>query len=179
MSKASLQKELITFTGEQLVEVILNLYSASKEAKEYLEFFLNPDANALLDKKVDIIAKEISRAKRGYCRARISRIRAELKEYEAYGIPAELVAKLMYFTIRMLIGQSRYFRYTDTLQNGTLKLTHDYICYANKNGFAAEALQNMQLTVNEAGLGLSAFRTRVKNAVEQTVAELSLSYSSR
>ena len=36
MSKNLLKKELVTFTNEQLVEVILNAYDSSREAKKLL-----------------------------------------------------------------------------------------------------------------------------------------------
>lgn len=35
MSKSALKKELAGFTREQLIEVILNTYDSSAEAKEY------------------------------------------------------------------------------------------------------------------------------------------------
>ena len=160
MSKNALRKELLTFTGEQLVEVILNAYSASKETREYFEFFLNPDADALLEKKTEIIAKEIARSKRGYSRARISNIRAVIKKFESFGVGAEMLGKLMIYTIRMLLAQSRYARYSDTLLNGTIKLANDYIALADKNGFATEALQNID-SLGSSGLGNPALRKRL------------------
>ena len=42
MSKAQLKKHLAALTKEQIIEVILELYDARKEAKEYQEFYLNP-----------------------------------------------------------------------------------------------------------------------------------------
>lgn len=83
MSKALLKKELAHLDRDQLVEVILNAYSSSKEAKEYFEFFLNPDLEALMQKKVDIIAKELNRAKYGYSKARISFIRKAISDFIA------------------------------------------------------------------------------------------------
>ena len=38
MSKAKLKKYLQTLSKEQVIEVMLELYDARKEAKEYLEF---------------------------------------------------------------------------------------------------------------------------------------------
>lgn len=43
MSKAALRKELVKMSQEQLVTLILDLYSARPQAKEYFEFFLSPD----------------------------------------------------------------------------------------------------------------------------------------
>ena len=50
MSKAKLKKHLQMLTKEQVIEVMLELYDARKEAKEYLEFYLAPDSNAELEK---------------------------------------------------------------------------------------------------------------------------------
>ena len=160
MSKNALRKELLTFTGEQLVEVILNAYSASKETKEYFDFFLNPDTNKLFDKKIEIIAKEIARSKRGYSRARISNIKATIRKFESFGVEAELLGKLIFSTIRMLLAQSRYARFTDTLLNGTLKLVSDYITLADNHGFASEAIQNIK-TISDSALGTPSFRNRI------------------
>lgn len=50
MSKGKLKKHLLTMTKEQMVDVVLELYDASKEAKDWLEFYLEPDCDAQLDK---------------------------------------------------------------------------------------------------------------------------------
>ncbi len=47
MSKAKLKKYLQTLSKEQVIEVMLELYDARKEAKEYLEFYLTPDLTAI------------------------------------------------------------------------------------------------------------------------------------
>ena len=171
MSKANLKKELVTFTSEQLVEVILNAYDSSKEAKAYFEFFLNPDVDALLEKKVDIIAKELGRSKHGYCKARISHIRAAIKDFAAFGVGPDYVARLMYYTLRMLVGHYGTTRYPDTLINGTLKLVRDYIIYANSHDMAASALAN----INElcaSSLGTKYLRERIYTVATMAVDEL-------
>lgn len=168
MSKASLRKELLTFTGEQLVEVILNAYSSSKEAKEYFEFFLNPDVDALFEKKVDIIAKELNRSKRNYSKARISRIRAAIKDFEAFGVGSEATGRLMYSAIRMLVGQYRYLNYPEALLKGTYKLVRDYIDYADSKGMTQEALEKLNSMIRETGLGTAGMREHIR--IEVTVA---------
>ncbi len=172
MSKASLKKELDTFTNEQLVEVILNAYSSSKEAKAYFEFFLNPDADALLDKKIDIIAKELSRSKWGYCKARISVIRACIRDFEAFGVSPDYVARLMFATLRMLVGQYRYLNYGEPLLKGVGKLTADYIIYAHTHGFASEALADITRLTDEEGLGTPQMRKSVRDKALTTIEEL-------
>ena len=58
MSKAKLKKYLQTLSKEQVIEVILELYDARKEAKDYLEFYLTPDNNAELEKCKKAIRQE-------------------------------------------------------------------------------------------------------------------------
>ena len=58
MSRAKLKKYLQTLPKEQVIEVILELYDARKEAKDYLEFYLTPDSNAELEKCKKIIRQE-------------------------------------------------------------------------------------------------------------------------
>lgn len=48
MSKAKLKKHLQSLPKERVIEIMLELYDARKEAKEYLEFYLAPDSNAVL-----------------------------------------------------------------------------------------------------------------------------------
>lgn len=50
MSKAKLKKQLKNLDHDGLVEMICELYDARKEAKEYLEFWLDPDPEKELDK---------------------------------------------------------------------------------------------------------------------------------
>lgn len=58
MSKAQLKKHLSALTKEQIIEVILELYDARKEAKEYLEFYLNPNEDEKLEEYKRIIRDE-------------------------------------------------------------------------------------------------------------------------
>lgn len=172
MSKAALKKELNSFTGPELVELILNIYDSSKDAKEYLEFFLNPDILKLNDKFVNLIAKEISRTRRGMCKARISEIRNCIKRYAAMGVGAQYTGQLMYQTLQMLVGQERYFYYTDTLRNGTLKLMADFIKLANDGGFLSAAIDDIREMCNRSGFSTASFKSAVMIAMENTLEEL-------
>lgn len=50
MSKAKLKKHLLPLTKEQVVDIMLELYGASKEASTWLEFYLEPNSEAELEK---------------------------------------------------------------------------------------------------------------------------------
>lgn len=57
MSKAALKKTLRQMEAESLVEVICELYDARPEAKEYLEYWLNPDADKALSEAKQKVEK--------------------------------------------------------------------------------------------------------------------------
>ncbi len=172
MSKAQLKKELAHLDRDQLVEVILNAYSSSKEAKEYFEFFISPDAEALLNKKIDIIAKELSRSKRGYSKARISVIRATIKDFAAYGVGDEYVYNLIYNAIRMIVGMERYYYYTDAMNKGVISLTADFIDLADRLECIADASERLNLIVTD-DIGRPYFREKVLAAAREAVRNLS------
>lgn len=172
MSKAQLKKELVHLDQDQLVEVILNAYSSSREAKDYFEFFLNPDADALLDKKVDIIAKELTRSKRGHSKARISAIRKAIKDFAAYGVGDEYVYKLTYRAIRMIVGMEHYYYYPDALNKGVIGLAADFIVLADKLECISDAMTLLDRLETE-NIGRQAFRAKVLYAARQTVKEIS------
>lgn len=48
----------MSLTKEQITDIVLELYDARKEAKDYLEFYLAPDCNAELEKSKKAIRNE-------------------------------------------------------------------------------------------------------------------------
>lgn len=170
MSKAALKKELENLSREQLIEVIGAAYSSSKEARDYFEFFLNPDADALLDSKIDIISKELTRTRRGHSRARITVIRKAIKDMGAFGVGDEYILRLMYAAIRMIAGMESYCHYPATLANGVLKLVEEYIALADRNESAAEAIEAIERLYSE-NIGRPAMRSRIKETAVRAVSE--------
>ena len=148
MSKAALKKELNTFTGEELVKVVLDVYDASKEAKQFLEYFLNPDPEALFEKKCALIEKELGRVKRGYCRARISVIKVAIKEFGAYGVGPEYMCRLMAYAVEQMALKFNYMHYTDAYIDSVYKFTGNYIYYANDNGLLTQAMDGIKQIVD-------------------------------
>ena len=58
MSKAKLKKYIQTLSKEQVDDIVLQLYSASKEAKTWLEFYLEPNSDTELEKYKKAIRSE-------------------------------------------------------------------------------------------------------------------------
>lgn len=154
MSKAQLKKELANMDAVQLRELILDLYSAKKEAKEYFEFFLEPDVNKLTEKVGLQIDKELNRTKRGMLCARFSVIFALLKDYQAHGVDAQHVYKLMLGVLRKAVTFERLYYTKNSFENGTLKLFSHTLEYADKQQMFDVALQDLQGVLDIASLHL-------------------------
>ncbi len=173
MSKASLKKELKYFSSEQLSELILNIYSSSKEAKAYLEFFLYPDPEAFVKEKTEAIAKELKRTKRGsLSKARISVIRKYIKEAQDYGLPADYVNRLFFSAISVIVNCEKYIYYPAALFNGTYRLVSDYLNWANKNEMLPTALEDLTVFIMNSESGTPTFRQNIAAVVNSTMHNL-------
>lgn len=130
---------------DQLRQLILEAYSARKEIRNYFEYFLSPDPEALFDKFAGELAKECSRGKRSCSRARISVIRRLISDFSSYQPGEELVLKFRLEAIRLLLAASAAVRMTDTLTRGFAKLVADYIAEADKAGAVTEAFAEIRV----------------------------------
>jgi len=50
MGVSELKKELKSFEKDKLIELFLDLYKKNKAVKEYFDYFINPDEQALFNK---------------------------------------------------------------------------------------------------------------------------------
>ncbi len=58
MSKLKLKKALLGMEPDEIINVVMELYDARKEAKEYLEYWLNPDSEKELEKCRKLIDRQ-------------------------------------------------------------------------------------------------------------------------
>lgn len=132
MSKTSLKKELKMLNEEQVKEMMLDLYTSCKEAREYLDFFVDPHVDELFDKHFNEIEKEAWRGKYGRSTARISRIRNTVKHFLSFDAGAEHDLLLMERTIGELLKVT-YRRYVSApFENGIIKLAADLLKYGER-----------------------------------------------
>ena len=97
MSKTTVKKAIADFDAAQLRELLLDVYGKSKEAKELLDFFANPDVTAKLEEYKKPLSKEIHRYARRAHRPRIPKIRAILKKFTVIEPGDEAIAELMVY----------------------------------------------------------------------------------
>ncbi|MDE6648885.1 MAG: hypothetical protein K2K45_03040 [Muribaculaceae bacterium] len=103
MSKAQLKKYIEGLDREHLEEFVLDIYSDVKPAKEYLDFFLNPDVNKVTDKTRRALYARIFRANGAPLpRLRFSRINGIVKDFSAKVRDPYIVADLMEYLLMLL-----------------------------------------------------------------------------
>lgn len=132
MSKLQLKKELAQLDREQVVSLLLDLYSSRKEAKEWLDFFIDPNVERLYEKYRAEIEKELTRGKYGRSTARFSRIRKSIKEFSTFGVESESVIELMLYTLGLGIVVERRKYVSKTFLTGLAKLANDILTLADK-----------------------------------------------
>lgn len=159
MSKASLKKLLSTMDREQLIELILDAYSARKETKEYLEFFLNPDVEKLLTKYKEAAIKELRRTKRGgYSKGRISFIRNLYKELCAFQPGYKAQMEYLLYLIRAFLAVEMFVDFSDTLLRGAVRLMTELIEVADQNQEADSVIADLNAMFGNEKSGTRYFR---------------------
>ena len=127
MSKSSLKKELQQLDRNQLQQILLDIYSARKEAKQWLDFFVNPDLEALTEKYRAEIDKEMNRGKYSKSTTRLSKVRTLIKNYASFGIDPEAVISLMVYALKEGLRTERKKFVTKTFITGMARLASDIL----------------------------------------------------
>jgi len=166
MSKLQLKKELKQLSREQLEQLVIEAYDARKEVKEYFDFFLNPDVDRLMEKYKTAIVREFARSKRGSCKARISVIKKNIKEFESFhpGFDKELELLKYVVDIGLLAEQARNFN--DTLTNGVMSVMLKLVDLADRNLVADRVLADLTATLSREHAGTRYFRRFLRNALD-------------
>ncbi len=166
MSKIKLKKELSALSKDEIIEVVARAYSARKEFRDYFEFFLYPDADKLYEKYREAILREIGRGQRK-SKARISEIKKLIKNFDSFDAGAEYSRDLRLLAIENLIERERYTWYSETLINGTTRLTLDLINFADKNSLVDSTMKRIEETVGDLTRGNKAFKKFILRAIER------------
>ena len=95
MSKSTIKKLLQSMTKEDIIEMVLDLYSARKEAKEYLEFYAKPDEKGKLEEYKAKIQDEFYPKRRREPQTRFSVCRKALADFKKLKPSADALAELM------------------------------------------------------------------------------------
>lgn len=148
MSKSGLRKELGTFSQEQLIEVVLAAYDASPQARDYFEYFLNPDADKLYEKKAAAIDKECCRIRYGRARIRVTVIRRILRDFAAYQPGAQMVGRLTLHAFSAMIQVACHSYITDVQAKAIRSLACEYMNISAEYNSFEKALQMLHAVID-------------------------------
>jgi len=109
MSQASLKKELKHLEKEHLVELVLDIYKRSKEAKAFLDFFVDPNEKELFEKYKNKVY-EAFYPKKGY-KVKIAQGKKAISEFKKFETSADLQAELMLFFVETGVELSLHYGY--------------------------------------------------------------------
>lgn len=129
MSKTTVKKAIENFDATELRQLILDLYTRSKEAKELLDFYAVPDIAKKLDEYKKPILKEVWRYSRRAYRPRMSRIRAVLRKFAVLSPGDDAVAELMAFTVMEFCKMAREETLKDATNDAVDKLFRETLDY--------------------------------------------------
>jgi hypothetical protein len=175
MSKTQLKKELQQLDKESIINVVLDLYMAKKEARDYLDFFVDPDINKRIENAKDKIAKELMRGRLGYrSKTRISHLRKIVKDVESLQPGAEYVAELMVYTIELAYAIILPRRITPTLTNGLNRFVSDTVTFLDRNGQLSAMLKRLKDADNSLS-SRSPLKTSITNALSDCAAHPDIS----
>ena len=110
MSKTTLKKLLSQLTKEQMIDVILEMYEARKDAREYLEYFIDPNETAMAEKAKAITTKEFF-PQRGRAKGRTSVCRRAIKEFSVLHPSRALIADVKFHLVESIIKYATIIRW--------------------------------------------------------------------
>ena len=139
MSKTTLKKQLKELTRDQLIEVMLELYDARKDAREYLEYYVNPDEKKMHEKYKGIITKEFFPLK-GRAKGRTSVCKKAIKEFTTLHPSPRLIADLRLYLVESIYSYAiRVRSWIKESQEGTaLAMFGDTLDYLFANDLTDE-----------------------------------------
>lgn len=162
-------------SAEQISEMVLDLYAARSEAREYLDFFVSPDIEKKLYKSRSLIKKEMSRNSKGRNKSRSTRIRRFIKDISSLNPGAEPVAEIMTFAVEIFceVGSDQIIK--TSVQNGYARLLHDTIVYINDAGLVGDYLPRIEKAVDSMSSSWwrgNEFKKLLKQELKETMESL-------
>ncbi len=167
MSKTTLKKQLKELTRDQLIEVVLDLYDARKDAREYLEYYINPDEKKMYEKYKGVIMKEFFPQK-GRAKGRTSVCKKAIKDFISLHPAARLIADLRLSLVEVIcrhaeIGKSWL---KDSQEGTALSVFADTLNYLFANDLLDEYQRRIDGIIDCSSRGRCTLRIRIKEVYQ-------------
>lgn len=177
MSKTTLRRTINGLDKSQLCELIIDLYDARKEARDYLDFFANPDIEKRMEKARTNITKEFARSSRGRNKTRITRINKYIKDIATLKAGTEYEIELLSHAIETACKSANGSVFKDSVQNGVARLilTNAELSFAYGN--FNEIYTRMENAVNSLRSSIfsrNQFKSVLKDALEESKARANI-----
>lgn len=98
MSKVNVRKYIKTLDNNSLQQIILDLYTLSKEAKEYLEYAISPDDHSKFIEIKSLIDREFCYTQK-YRRLKFTKCKNAIANFKKLDPANEYVAELMIYMV--------------------------------------------------------------------------------
>lgn len=167
MGKVQLKKTLASFTKDQLIELVLEAYDASKDVKTYFEYFLNPDVVKLQTKYIEAIDKEMRRSKRSQSKARTSVIKKLLKDFASFRPGFDREVNMMLATVKCAMFNENFVYFSEAQFKAYAKICVDALKLADRNLYLENVLKWWLPYLRDPKAGTKAFREYLLNAIEE------------
>ena len=100
MGKIQLKQHLQSLTQKQVIDVVLQLYDANREAKDWLDYYLQPNDTAKLEHYKHIINEEFYPSTKSWNpKTRFSVCRKAISDYKKLKPRDEYLVELMVFYV--------------------------------------------------------------------------------
>lgn len=157
MSKSKLKKHLLALPKERIVEIVLELYDARKEAKEYLEFYLAPNSEEELQKCKKAVKQEFFPTRGFSERPSFAKCRKIISDFQKLKPQPTDVADLMLFYIEQGCAYTMEYgdmweQYYETLERNFEKAMN-FIFMHQLLSLYHERIERMIQSVRECGWG--------------------------
>lgn len=175
MSKTGLKKLLTQLNHDEICDLIIELYDARPEAKEYLDFYVQPDIEKRMEKARSNIKKEFMRSSRGRNKGRITRVKRFIKDISSLNPGEEFEVELKTFAIEQACIAGSESLVKETTQRAVGRMIIETITQANSLGILSSVLPEIEKAVNnipKSFFSRNQFRKLLKESLQQALDSL-------
>lgn len=175
MSKTKLKAAISGLDAEQMRALILDVYDARREAKEYLDFFADPDVGGMLRKYKNALVKECGRVSRGRARPRMSKVRKHIKDFASFNPGDEYVAEIMVTAMELLCHAGSDTWVPEQTQRSIAKLLESTILFILTHGVQQQMLPRIDTAIKDMKSSVF-YRNQFKRLLRETLEDTLDSY---
>ena len=125
MKLTEIKQALKTLEKDKLIDLITDLYKKNKPVQEYLDFFVNPDVQALYEKYKEKVLEALY-PKRGFGLKLIDGKRA-ISDFKKHNPPLELIADMTLFYVELGVKFTKEFGDIDEAFYSSIETTFNTV----------------------------------------------------